>query len=159
LDYAYSRDPAHYEALTAELKARAPRFGASFAPGGLTCALWPVPPEPLKLENAGRDAPPVVMIGTTHDPATPYEWPLSMWLQMATAVLLTHEGDGPTVYAQGNKCLAAAVNAYLLTLAVPADGGTCNDTTDASPRAPSVPLAARPNAATPTPTPPPAQVA
>lgn len=153
LDYAYSRDIAHYEALVPMLRARAPRFGASFAPGGLTCALWPVPAQPLALTNGGRDAPPVLMIGTTNDPATPYEWALGLRLELASAVLLTHEGDGHTVYATGNRCVDGAVNAYLLTLAVPIDGGLCNDTTDITPRKPTTPLEARAVASTPTPAP------
>jgi hypothetical protein len=159
LDYDYSRDPAHYEALTAVLKSRAPRFGASFAPGGLTCALWPVPAQPISLLNAGRDAPPVLVIGTTNDPATPYEWALALRLELASAVLLTHEGDGHTVYSSGNRCIDGAVNAYLLTLAVPVDGGLCNDTTDTTPRTPPTPLQARAVVVTPTPTAVPADVA
>lgn len=147
LDYDYSRDVAHYETLTPLRRARAPRFGANFALGGLTCALWPVPAQPLALENGGRDAPPILMIGTTSDPATPYEWALALRLQFASAVLLTHEGDGHTVYATGNRCIDGAVNADLFTLETPTDGALCN-ATDTTPRKPTTPPQTRAAAAT-----------
>ena len=76
LDYPYARDVAHYMDLTVRGEAAAPRFGASLGTSGLFCALWPVPPKPAPLPD-GAGAPPIIVIGTTGDPATPYEWALA----------------------------------------------------------------------------------
>jgi hypothetical protein len=65
-------------------------------------------------------APPVVVVGTTGDPATPYAWAVSLADQLASGVLLTSRGEGHTVYSvDGPACVVEALDAYLLELAVP----------------------------------------
>ncbi len=139
LDYEFSRDPAHYRALQPTLAAVAPRIGPSMAPMGLLCAAWPVPPQPLRL--AGGTPSPTLIIGTTNDPATPYEWAIGARRALPNSVLLTHEGDGHTVYLTGNRCVDAVVNAYLLTLATPQDGAICVRGAAGAPSAPPTPPA------------------
>ena len=65
------------------------------------------------------------MIGTTRDPATPYEWAVRERDQLANARLLTFDGDGHTAYTQSNKCIDNAVNDYYTKGKVPADNTTC----------------------------------
>ncbi len=139
LDYPYARDVAHYMDLTVRGEAAAPRFGASLGPGGLICGLWPALPKPAPLPD-GAGAPPLLVVGTTGDPATPYEWALATRRDLVTSVLLTHEGEGHTAYASGNHCIDAVVNAYLLDLVAPEDGTTCGF--EAGPRPPATPVAA-----------------
>jgi hypothetical protein len=69
-------------------------------------------------------APPIVVIGTTGDPATPYKWAKAMAKQIDSAVLLTREGEGHTAYGS-SQCINDAVNTYLLDLTVPAKGTSC----------------------------------
>ena len=138
LDYAYARDPAHYEELARQAAVRAPRFGAALGSSGLVCGLWPAAPEPIGVPDAAG-APPLLVVGTTGDPATPFEWALATRRDLVTSVLLTHEGEGHTAYASGSRCVDDVVNAYLLTLALPQDGAICG--TDGAPRTPPTPPA------------------
>lgn len=77
LDYAFSRDIEHYKRLAEMFEARTPHVSRGFATGGLSCALWPIPPRSIALTGS-RGATPVLIIGTTNDPATPYEWAIGL---------------------------------------------------------------------------------
>lgn len=141
LDYEYSRDLAHYRALADELVKVAPRIGRSMAAGGLGCALWPVPPQPVDVTGA-TGAPSVLIVGTTNDPATPFEWALAARKALPSGVLLTHEGDGHTVYLSGVRCVDDVVNAYLLNGVTPQDGSICGNNADPPRAAPTAPAQA-----------------
>lgn len=102
-----------------------PLIGASFAWGDLTCAYWPVPPksQPHPVHYAG--APPILVLGTIHDPATPYPGAQLMAQRLGAAVLLTYNGDGHTAYRRGSTCIDTAVDTYLVQGAAPAPGTVC----------------------------------
>ena len=68
---------------------------------------------------------PIVVIGTTRDPATPYEWSVRLRDQLADASLITFDGDGHTAYTRSNDCVDKAVDAYYLKGTVPEDGLSC----------------------------------
>ncbi len=72
------------------------------------------------------DAPPLVMIGNVHDPATVYEWNLTAAHQSG-ARLITYEGWGHTAYGNGgpSDCVNAAVDDYLIDLKPPRRGLRC----------------------------------
>jgi hypothetical protein len=97
-----------------EYKAASPRFGAFLLWGSLACANWPVKPEnkPHPIKAAG--AKPIVVIGTTRDPATPYEWAVGLAGQLESGVLISRDGDGHTGYKAGNACVDNAVESFLL---------------------------------------------
>jgi pimeloyl-ACP methyl ester carboxylesterase len=137
VDYRWAKEPAHYEELARELGERAPRFGAAFAASGLVCALWPAPAQPV-LPPRVRQLAPSLVVGTTHDPATPFEWALAMRRQLVASTLLTREGDGHTAFLSGNACVDAAVQRYLVSLELPLDGAIC-DASVAVPRAAATP--------------------
>ncbi len=61
------------ESLATDLEKTSPRFGAVIGWTNLTCTYWPVPPDPIPVATADG-APPIVVVGTTRDPATPYVW-------------------------------------------------------------------------------------
>ena len=126
VDEVCSRNPDDYIAMAARLAKAAPHFGASAASSGLTCAYWGAKTDALTVPRAAG-APPIVVIGTTNDPATPYEWSVAMSKQLASGVLVTHRGEGHTIYAQGNACIDKAVNAYLLKLTAPQPGLSCGN--------------------------------
>jgi pimeloyl-ACP methyl ester carboxylesterase len=124
-DRPWPDDPAAYVALADRLAERAPRFGRSTALAGLSCATWPAKPADEPDPVTAEDAPPVVVVATTGDPATPYAWSVALADRLRSAVLLTHEGQGHTVYdVDGPTCVVEAVDAYLLELTVP-DAQTC----------------------------------
>jgi hypothetical protein len=70
-------------------------------------------------------APPIVVVGTTGDPATPYHWAEALADQLDTGVLVTYEGEGHTGYGDSD-CVQDAIDDYLLALKVPEDGLTCS---------------------------------
>ncbi|MGB9282122.1 MAG: alpha/beta hydrolase [Pseudonocardiaceae bacterium] len=102
-----------------------PLLGASFAWADLMCAYWPVPAksQPHPIHYAG--SPPILVVGTVHDPATPYPSAQDMAQQLGSAVLLTYNGDGHTAYGRGSRCIDSAVDTYLTQGAVPAAGTVC----------------------------------
>lgn len=126
VDETCSRNPNDYIAMADRLAKLAPHFGASAASSGLTCAYWGAKADPLTAPRAAG-APTIVVIGTTNDPATPYEWAVALSKQLESGLLVTHRGEGHTIYAQGNACIDAAVNAYLLDLTAPNPGLSCGD--------------------------------
>lgn len=66
------------------------------------------------------------MVGTTHDPATPYVWAQGLANQLSNSALLTLDGDGHTAYFQGSQCIDEVVDKYFLT-GVADDGVICAD--------------------------------
>lgn len=102
---------------------KAPIIGP-FGGADLVCPLWPVPPAPAQPTIDGNGAAPVVVIGTTGDPATPYEYAVSMAEQLESGVLVTYQGTGHLAYG-GNDCINAVVVDYLVKGSVPANGKEC----------------------------------
>jgi pimeloyl-ACP methyl ester carboxylesterase len=117
---------ADYEALAADFEKTSPLFGAYFAWGDAPCSVWPVRSTavPGPLHAAG--APPIVVVGTTRDPATPYQWAVNMASELSSGVLLTRVGDGHTAYGRGSACIDTAIQDYLVAGAVPAKGTVCH---------------------------------
>jgi pimeloyl-ACP methyl ester carboxylesterase len=74
---------------------------------------------------ASADAPTVLVVGTTFDPATPYEGAQSLVEQLGNARLLTMNGDGHGAYGGNSRCIDTSVNAYLLDGVVPEPGTEC----------------------------------
>ncbi|MEU0386789.1 alpha/beta hydrolase [Streptomyces chartreusis] len=103
-----------------------PVFGEGLAWASLNCAYWPVHAtgEPHRIEAKG--AAPIVVVGTTRDPATPYRWAQALAGQLSSARLLTYEGDGHTAYGRGSSCIDRTINAYLLRGTPPTDGKRCS---------------------------------
>ncbi len=82
-------------------------------------APWPVAVHPLP-RVIGRGAPPIVVVGTTRDPVTPYPWAVELARALASGVLVTVDGDTHTSFTEGNSCLDALVRDYLITAEKPA---------------------------------------
>jgi pimeloyl-ACP methyl ester carboxylesterase len=123
VDHSVPLDLATYDAEAQKTQARDPDFGDAAVYGVLPCAYWPVHgPDPKPRSVTG--APPIVLVGATMDPATPYAWSQSLQTQIAGSVLLTRDGFGHTSY-QASSCIAGHVDAYLNDLTVPAAGITC----------------------------------
>lgn len=123
-----TRDSADFDTMRAEaaqIEAAAPTVGFFFGFGGTLCAKWPVPEVGGLDSYAAEGAAPIVVIGTTNDPATPYTWAEQLADLLSSGVLLTYEGEGHTAYGSSNDCIANAVDAYLLSGTVPAEGTRC----------------------------------
>jgi pimeloyl-ACP methyl ester carboxylesterase len=126
LDFVNERDPQHYRELSKEFAAAAPFFGEALASTGLYCAFWEADPKPLHTPTASGAAP-IVVIGNTGDPATPYKWAVALASQLESAVLITHDAEGHTAYRAGSNCIDDAIDAYLVDLTVPPDGKRCGN--------------------------------
>jgi pimeloyl-ACP methyl ester carboxylesterase len=111
------------ERSAAQQAKRAPVLGPLFGPD-LVCPLWPVAPAPKEPRIRAAGAAPIVVVGTTGDPATPYENAEGMARQLESGVLVTLEGEGHTGYGQ-SACVRASVDAYLVDGVVPSDGTRC----------------------------------
>ena len=118
-------DPAAYMTLAQQLTRTAPRVGRVLAASGLTCAFWPVHPTSAPAPITAPGAPPILVIGGTGDPATPYAWSVALARELSSGVLLTRTGEGHGSYGLGTPCIDTPVNAYLLDLTVPARGLDC----------------------------------
>lgn len=103
-----------------------PEIGRAMAWGNAPCSSWfehsDIPPAAV---TSTTEAP-ILIIGTTFDPATPYRWSQSLNRQLPTSTLLTYRGDGHTAYGNTNLCIDDITDRYLLTGALPADGTTCS---------------------------------
>jgi pimeloyl-ACP methyl ester carboxylesterase len=125
IDAPYARSVAAYDADAKAFAKQAPRFGPALAYGPAVCAYWPVPAvsQPGPIHAVG--APPIVVVGTTRDPATPYQWAQALAAQLP-GVLVTHVGDGHTAYGyHRSACVEDVVDAYLISLTVPKPGTRC----------------------------------
>jgi pimeloyl-ACP methyl ester carboxylesterase len=121
------QSPKSLSAYDASVRAHAkesPHFAAPIIYPSYVCALWPVPPVEQAHPVSAPGAPPILVIGTTHDPATPYSWSQALASQLG-GVLLTREGSGHTAYLSGNQCIVQYVEGYLLSLKVPPAGSRC----------------------------------
>jgi pimeloyl-ACP methyl ester carboxylesterase len=107
-----------------KLATRAPVLGP-FAGLDLVCPLWPVAPAPKTPRITGAGAAPIVVLGTTGDPATPYENAVTMASQLRSGVLVTLDGEGHTAYDQ-SACVRGLVLPYLVGGVAPADGARCS---------------------------------
>jgi hypothetical protein len=92
----------------------------------LGCAGFPPSPTIRPTVAVGADElPPVLVIGNTADPATPYRNAVALAGALGGSQLLTFEGEGHTIAFQGVPCVDEVVVAYLLGGGMPAPGAVC----------------------------------
>ncbi|MGW2328962.1 alpha/beta hydrolase [Streptomyces sp. NPDC001700] len=117
-----------------EVKKRLPRFRATSKVFGdylawslLACTGWPVTGKTDSPDVSAKGSAPVLVIGNTGDPATPYEGARTMARELGrgVGVEVTYRGQGHGAYNSGNACMTKTVNAYLLDGKVPPGGKTC----------------------------------
>ncbi|MFJ3904545.1 alpha/beta hydrolase [Streptomyces sp. NPDC090025] len=103
-----------------------PVFGRNLAWAALNCTYWPTPATGHPHRITAEGAAPIVVVGTTRDPATPYRWAQGLAGQLSSGTLLTYEGDGHTAYGRGSDCVDTAINTYLLDGTPPPNGKRCS---------------------------------
>ncbi|GAA4459039.1 alpha/beta hydrolase [Phytohabitans houttuyneae] len=114
---------AQIRSYQSQWRAKYPLFGAPLAVGMLPCAYWPGERDPYPTGEA-KGAPPILVVGTTGDPATPYEQTAELAGMLGVGVVLTWEGEGHTAYPQ-TECVTQAVDRYLIDLEAPPAGKRC----------------------------------
>ena len=125
LDLPATTDLAKMRADAATIAKSAPTVGEFFSYSGTLCAQWPVPAVGGLSDYSAKGAPPILVIGTTNDPATPYVWAQGLASELSSGVLLTHVGEGHGVYGLGNACATSAVDNFFLDGTTPAVGTRC----------------------------------
>lgn len=115
-DYIATKDvPAHFAAF----EKASPTFGRAFAFGLSTCSNWPIRSGNRTVALHATGAPPIVVIGTTRDPATPYAWAKALADELDSGQLITRNGDGHTGFQRGNSCVDEAVEKWLIEATAP----------------------------------------
>jgi pimeloyl-ACP methyl ester carboxylesterase len=121
-------DPApslqQIQAAAAAAAAEAPIFGVANLYSEAQCSVWPVKAtgRPGAVHYTG--SAPIVVVGSTGDPVTPYAWARALAHQLGRAILLTRIGSGHTAY-QFSSCIRSWVDRYLTKLTVPPAGVEC----------------------------------
>jgi pimeloyl-ACP methyl ester carboxylesterase len=125
LDDPYSLPYSQVPGQFAAFEKASPVFGRVYAWGLTSCdGFAPRADEkPPVIHAAG--AQPIVVVGTTRDPATPYRWAVALAHQLRSGVLVSRDGDGHTGYHEGNACVDNAVEGYLVAGVVPRNGLSC----------------------------------
>ena len=117
---------AAMEALQRRAAVEAPDFGAGNVGLGYACSFWPHPPDRSgPITFAAPTAAPIVVIGTTGDPATPLIWSEAMATQLQSGRLVTVTGTTHTSVLNGDRCLDRILVRYLVRLAPPSPDSRC----------------------------------
>lgn len=117
-------DDADEAAIEEELAQKAPVV-APYWVGPDACAAWPAPPTGRPAAITAPGSPPILVLGTTGDPATPYAEAQALADQLSQGVLVTYVGEGHLAYNKGNDCVNTAVDDYLIDDTVPAPDLRC----------------------------------
>lgn len=125
LDDPESYTPAEVDKEKARFEKVAPTFGDSLAWMLAGCDGENAKPEEPTPDIVAKGAKPIVVIGTTRDPATPYAWAKALASSLDSGVLVSRDGDGHTGYNAGNRCVDNAVDDYLVKGTVPKNGLNC----------------------------------
>jgi pimeloyl-ACP methyl ester carboxylesterase len=124
LDHPSPSDPAQYPALAAAAAARAPVFGPLLMWGILGCGVWEEPATRLQHDISAPGSPPILVVGTTKDPATPYGWAVHVAAMLQHGVLVTRDGEDHVAEFY-SPCVRALVAAYVVAGTAPPSGITC----------------------------------
>ena len=126
LDSRADSSPAAQAQQNNKMLAASPTLGRFWQFGAEMCANWPYPvAEPLE-SFAAEGSPTILVIGTTGDPATPYQEAVSLAHKvLANGFLLTFKGEGHTAYGRSNDCIANVVDDFFLTGTLPESEPTC----------------------------------
>jgi pimeloyl-ACP methyl ester carboxylesterase len=126
LDFNWPTDADEVLAAAKAVAETAPHFGEAVVTDYVRCATWPVPAEPLAASPL-PGLPPVLVVSTTGDPATPHAAAVRLSEALESAVLLTKDGEGHGAVNDGDPCIDETVATYLVDLRPPAPGTVCRD--------------------------------
>ena len=114
LDHDDTIPTSQVSAHFAQFEKASPTFGRAFAFGLATCSDWPVQSGQHTVALHAAGAPPIVVVGTTRDPATPLSWAQALADELDSGQLITRDGDGHTGFQRGNSCVDDAVEQWLI---------------------------------------------
>ena len=134
LDWPDARTTEQVQADASKFAKQAQVFGPYLAYNALVCHYFPGVGSSTKSASSSAHSSvaqtitssPIMIIGTTRDPATPYEWAQSLHKEISGSRLLTLDADGHTGHGRGSTCIDSAVDAYLLKGLIPAKDLFCS---------------------------------
>jgi pimeloyl-ACP methyl ester carboxylesterase len=124
-DHPASRDPSTYPARARAAGQHAPVFGPLFAWGALSCGTWTVPASRTPHDIHAPGAPPILVVGTTADPATPYAWAVRAASKLDRGVLVGRRGVDHVAYYY-SSCVRSIDARYLIDGITPPTGTMCD---------------------------------
>jgi pimeloyl-ACP methyl ester carboxylesterase len=129
INCADSRAPSDQRSMieqNARMLKASPTLGRYWAWGALGCEQWPYPVSEKPKTWSALTANPILVVGTTGDPATPYSQAVSLASKvLGNARLLTFFGEGHTAYGKESRCVNNAVDSYLIRNVVPTEDPNC----------------------------------
>jgi pimeloyl-ACP methyl ester carboxylesterase len=124
VDQDWPEDPNELLAASKEAARIAPHFGEALVNDYIRCSVWPVEEQPLPAVTA-PGTPPILVVSTTNDPATPHDAAVRTAERLESAVLLTVEGDRHGATSGGIVCVDEHVAHYLVNVVPPPAGTVC----------------------------------
>jgi pimeloyl-ACP methyl ester carboxylesterase len=106
-------EPEDFDQMRKDVLAASAVFGKYFGYPELSCLGWPRGESMIALDYAVPLEIGPLVVGTTGDPATPYEQAVSLANLLSGAKLLTYVGEGHTAYGSSD-CVNQYVEDYLL---------------------------------------------
>ena len=125
LDYPTVTDPAVIASENARLIQAAPTLTRPTVIGDVTCENWPFQNREAPARVTGAGAAPILILSSTGDPATPYQWGVALSKQLQSAHLVTRHGEGHTAYNRGIPCIDNTVDRYFVSGTVPKKDPDC----------------------------------
>ncbi len=127
LDYEPVGSAEEWAAEAEVISEKYPILGANFGFASAGLAEWPVDSRVSRSAVNGEDVPPMLLIGTTNDPATPYFMAQNLHRDLPSSVLLTVDGWNHAAYSSAaSTCVIGYVDRFLLNGELPANGVTCD---------------------------------
>ncbi|MET9384957.1 alpha/beta hydrolase [Streptomyces sp. NPDC002928] len=124
--FAPRLNPAQTRAAQPQFLRASPEFGELMVKDLMQCTHWPVRPTQPARPITAPGAAPILVVGTTRDPATPYPWAQALARQLSSGRLLTYDGDGHAAYLiHGSTCIDTTVDRYLTQGQLPPVGKVC----------------------------------
>lgn len=124
-----SRQPADSSSMAKQnsrMLAASPTLGRYWQFGALTCENWPYPIAKHPASYSAKGSAPILVVGTTGDPATPYGQAVSVATKvLSNGHLVTFNGEGHTAYGRSNECVSSAVDNYFIKSIVPSSDPGC----------------------------------
>lgn len=126
LDSRAKADEASLKKANAEVMKVSPTLGRYWQDSGLGCSDWPYPVAKRPNSWSAKGSAPILVIGTTGDPATPYSQAQNLANHiLSNAKLLTYVGEGHTAYGRSNDCIANTVDDYFVKNVVLTENKRC----------------------------------
>jgi len=126
LDHPVAKGSSSIPDLASQAAVNAPFFGPLLAWSEATCAVWPVAASRTPAPTTAVGSPPILVVGATKDPATPYVWAQRLAGELQHGELVTWQGENHVAYYY-SACIRAIDQAYFVQGTLPAPGTVCND--------------------------------